>query len=240
VRTVEAAGVSLALREWGEPGSPPLLFWHGAGDGSAQFEQAGRVLADEDGLHVLAPDAPGHGHSGPLADDEYLPSRLAAVAASLLAELGMGATVWAGYSWGASVGCRFAAEHPQQTRALVLLEGGFLDFGDLDRGAPEPRLEQLVREHGLAGALQWGLRREPVRETYAALRAAQLPVLLVVDRHDHGSETLGFDPVERFRAEVPQAQVERVETSHGHDLLGHDARNVARLVGDWLAAHDLL
>jgi hypothetical protein len=90
------------------------------------------------------------------------------------------------------------------------------------------------------GALQWGLRQEPVTDTYGALRERGLPVLLVTDLRDHWSGRLGFDPVERFRSEMPQAQVERVETPHGHDLLSHDARNVARVVGDWLASRDLL
>jgi hypothetical protein len=239
MKTVDAGGVELALHEWGEAESPPLLFWHGAGDGAAQWEQAARVLADEDGLRVLAPDAPGHGGSAALADADYRPSRLAEVAGALLDGLGIPSTIWAGFSWGAAVGCRFAAAYPGRTRALVLLEGGFVDFRDVPGDAERPQAE-LVAAHGLEGALQWGLRQEPVTETYGSLREHGVPILLVTDARDHWSERLGFDPVERLRAEVPQARVERVETPHGHDLLSHDARNVARLVGDWLAERDLL
>jgi pimeloyl-ACP methyl ester carboxylesterase len=239
MRTVDAGGVELALHEWGEPGSPSLLFWHGAGDAAGQFEQSARVLADEDGLRVLAPDCPGHGGSPPLADDDYRPSRLAGTAAALLDALELPAAIWTGFSCGASIGCRFAAAYPERTRALVLLEGGFVDFRDVP-GDAERLLAELVAAQGVERALQEGLRQEPVTDTYGALRERGVPVLLVTDARDHWSERLGFDPIERLRAEVPQTQVERVETPHGHDLLSHDARNVARLVGDWLAARDLL
>jgi pimeloyl-ACP methyl ester carboxylesterase len=239
VRTVDAGGVELALHEWGEPESPPLLFWHGAGDAAAQFEQSARVLADEDGLRVLAPDAPGHGGSRPLADDDCRPSRLAGTAAALLDALELPVAIWTGFSWGAAVGCRFAAAYPERTRALVLLEGGFVDFRDVPGDEDRP-LAELVAAHGVEGALQWGLRQEPVTDSYDALRERGVPVLLVTDARDHWSERLGFDPVDRLRAAVPQTQVERFETPHGHDLLSHDARNLARLVGDWLASRDLL
>lgn len=229
----------LALHEWGERDSPALLFWHGAGERAKQFEQAARVLADEDGLRVLAPDAPGHGGSAPLPGDAYLPSRLAELAVSLLDAQRVGQVLFSGFSWGACIGCSFAAAHPERTRALVLLEGGIVDFHDDARYRDRP-LDELVAEHGLDGALHWALWREPVTATYPAIREHGTPVLLVTDAREHWRKTLGFDPVERLVSEVPQTEVREVESPHGHDLLAHDPRNLARTIGDWLSARDLI
>ena len=197
------------------------------------------MLADEDGLRVLAPDAPGHGASARLPADGYLPSRLARIAASLLDARGVREAVCGGFGWGTSIACNFGAAYPQRTRALVLIEPGILDSHD-DASFGDRALEDLVGERGLDGALHWALWREPITSTYPALRHHGLPVLLVTDTREHYRESLGFDPVERVRHEVPQAEVREVVSRHGHDLLAHDARNVARIIGDWLAARDLI
>jgi pimeloyl-ACP methyl ester carboxylesterase len=233
MRTVTAGGVELALHEWGEPECAPILCWHGAGDHAKQFEQAARVWADEDGLRVLAPDAPGHGQSPPLADRDYRPSRVATIAAGLLDALGIEQTIWCGFSWGASVGCRFAAADPSRTRALVLIEGAFVDFRD-DPTLPKPPADDT----SLEADLQRGLRAEPTAEVYDALR--NLPLFLLTTSARAWQERLGFDPIERFRSHVPQADVREVENEHGHQLLAHDARNLARLIGDWLADRVLI
>jgi pimeloyl-ACP methyl ester carboxylesterase len=229
VRTVEAGGVAFAVREWGEAGSPSLLFWHGAGDGSREFEQPGRVFADEYGLYVVAPDAPGHGATPALPPGEYLPSRLASLAAALLDALAIETTTFAGFSWGGSIGCRFAAAFAERTRALVLIEGGHLDFRDVPGFEPPASLDAAVDADGLDGALQWGSLQEPATDTYPALAAGGVPVLLVTG----GFPGLPFDPAARLREQVPQAEVRTVEAAT-HDLLAHDPRNLARVVGDWL------
>jgi pimeloyl-ACP methyl ester carboxylesterase len=225
VRTVEAGGLAFAVHEWGEPGSPAVLFWHGAGDRSHQFEQPGRVLADEYGFFAVAPDAPGHGATPALPDEDYRPSRLAALAVALLDALAIETAAFAGFSWGGSIGCRFAAAFPERTRALVLIEGGHVDFRDVPGFEPPG-----AAEPGLQGALQWGSLQEPAADTYGALAASGVPVLLVT----RGFRSLPFDPAERLREHVPQAEVRTVEADT-HDVLADDSRNVARLVGEWLA-----
>lgn len=236
-RVVEVDGLPVTLLEVGEPESPPLLFWHGSGEHARSCEQSARVLADEDGLLVLAPDAPGHGRTPPLPYEDYLPSHLAVFAAHLLDVVGIASCVWCGFSWGASVGCRFAAQFPERTRALALLEGGHVDFGDLPGFTPPQSLAAEVAAHGLDGALRWGLVQEPATATYSALRAAGTPVLLVTA--ERAASTLPFDAAERLRAAVPQAVVERLDVPT-HELLAHRARDVARVVGDWLASRDLV
>jgi pimeloyl-ACP methyl ester carboxylesterase len=197
------------------------------------------VLADEDGLRVLAPDAPGHGASARLPYDAYLPSRLVRIAASLLDTCGVRQVLFSGFAWGACIACSFAAAYPERTRGLVLIEPGIVDSHD-DASFRDRALDELVAEHGVDGALHWALWREPVTAAYPALRRHAMPVLIVTDTRRHYRESTGFDPVERLRREVPHAEVREVQTTHGHDLLAHDSRNLARIIGDWLAARDLI
>ena len=95
------------------------------------------MLADRHGLHVVALDPPGHGASPALPPDAYRPSSLAELTATLLDELGLGRIVFIGFSWGARVGCSFAGRNPERTTALVLIDGGYVEPGDLgaDLGA---------------------------------------------------------------------------------------------------------
>jgi pimeloyl-ACP methyl ester carboxylesterase len=53
------------------------------------------------------------------------------VATELLDELGVGETVFLGFSVGAEVACAFGARYPDRTTALVLVDGGYWDFADL-------------------------------------------------------------------------------------------------------------
>jgi pimeloyl-ACP methyl ester carboxylesterase len=235
VRSVEAGGIPFALREWGDVTSPPLLAWHGAGERSRFWEQPARVLAEEDGVRVIAPDAPGHGATPALPDRDYRPSRMAALAAALLDALAVDSCLFAGFSWGASVGCRLVAAYPQRVRALVLIDGGVVDFRDLPGFQPPAGLDAAVAQLGLAGAVQWGSVLEPTSDTYGALRAWGGPVLLITD----GEWRLPFDPIARLREAVPQVDVHRVPAG-GQDSVAQDPRNVARVGGDWLAGRNLI
>jgi pimeloyl-ACP methyl ester carboxylesterase len=125
------------LYEWGDPAGRPLLYWDGLGGSGLHANEIGPILAEVYGFHVLAPDPPGHGRSLALPPAEYRPSRLAALAAELVAER----TVFVGFSVGAEVGVAFAARHPEKTRALVLVDGGHWDFADVpgfDTSRPPP------------------------------------------------------------------------------------------------------
>jgi pimeloyl-ACP methyl ester carboxylesterase len=233
MRTVAAGGIELALREWGEPDCPPMVCWHGAGDTSRRFEQAAEVWTNEDGLRVLAPDAPGHGRSPALQDGDYRPSRLAAAAAALLDAAQIQQTVWCGFAWGATIGCYFAAAYPQRTRALVLIGGGFVDLRD-DTRTSEPAPDDT----SLDAALQRGMRAEAAADVYDRLGGT--PVMLLAASVDAWRAALRFEPLERFRQRVPQADVHELEGVERHDLLSADVRNHARLVGDWLSDRGLV
>ena len=128
---VALTGGSIHVRDWGEAGSPPLLYWDGLGGCGLHANELAPVLVHEYGLRVISPDPPGHGESAALPAGSYLPSALADVAGELLTELGVDRAVFVGFSWGARVGCSFAARFPERTAGLVLIDGGYVDPGDV-------------------------------------------------------------------------------------------------------------
>jgi len=110
--------------EWGRRGDPALLYWDGLGGTGLHANEIGPILAEEHGLHVVAPDPPGHGASPAGDADSFRPARLAATAVDLLSELEIDRVAFLGFSWGGRVGVLFAARFPERTRALALVEGG--------------------------------------------------------------------------------------------------------------------
>jgi len=128
---VGLSGGPIHVHDWGEVASPPLLYWDGLGGCGLHANELAPVLVHEYGLRVISPDPPGHGESAALPVDSYRPSALADVAAELLTELGVDRAVFVGFSWGARVGCSFAARFPERTAGLVLIDGGYVDPGDV-------------------------------------------------------------------------------------------------------------
>jgi len=128
---VGLSGGPIHVHDWGEVASPPLLYWDGLGGCGLHANELAPVLVHGYGLRVISPDPPGHGESAALPVDSYRPSALADVAAELLSELGVDRAVFVGFSWGARVGCSFAARFPERTAGLVLIDGGYVDPGDV-------------------------------------------------------------------------------------------------------------
>jgi pimeloyl-ACP methyl ester carboxylesterase len=70
VRSVQRDDISLAIAEFGQGGSPSVLFAHGFGQTRHAWTGSAMALAAL-GMHVVAFDARGHGESGRPADGEY-------------------------------------------------------------------------------------------------------------------------------------------------------------------------
>jgi pimeloyl-ACP methyl ester carboxylesterase len=280
---VEASAGCFFVYEWGDPGGSAVLFWDGQGGSGLHANEMAPILADDYGLRVIAPDAPGHGRSPALPLEAYRPSMLAMVAADLLSALGVSRAAFVGFSWGAEIGCAFAARFPQRTTQLVLIDGGYWDFADLpsfDTSADletrvavarerasktwypswdayfaaesaalrrwTPALEGAHRatmreEDGriipilsgeVVGAIHYGNCVEPTSSTYAALRVAHVPILLLTPS-ELRPEGVARDGVSRFQRNVPQLRVQRMP-GDVHDLVSYAAPEVAVIVGDWL------
>jgi pimeloyl-ACP methyl ester carboxylesterase len=268
----ELTAASLFVREWGSEGAPTVLYWDGLGGCGLHANEIAPILVKEHGCRVIAPDPPGHGRSPSVPPDGFLPSRLAELAAGLLSELGVDRAAFVGFSWGAQVGCSFAARLPERTASLVLIEGGYFqppEAGTLESCIEEARLEAeeetfenwdayfayereslrrwtpaleeahravMQEEKGRVvpvlavealGAIKHGNRREPAPDTYPAIAAAGVPVLLVTYRVN--------EPIERFRSALPKARVELIEDGI-HDLVSFAPAEVAELIGSFVTA----
>jgi pimeloyl-ACP methyl ester carboxylesterase len=144
LRTVELAEATLAVREWGEPGGRPLLFLHSLGPtaSAAVLELAAAPLVER-GLRLVAPDQPGFGRSPALPAERYAVPALGALAWELADVLELEQPIVSGHSWGGVVACFIAAQRPEDTRALVLVDSGHVDYRDLP---PYARMELTLDE----------------------------------------------------------------------------------------------
>jgi pimeloyl-ACP methyl ester carboxylesterase len=236
---------SVFARSWGEPTGLPLLCWHGAGGSCADYACVAPALADRLGARVVAIDGPGHAQSWPRTADAFRPSALARLASEILDELDAAQTVFLGFSWGATVGCWFAALNPERTIALALVEGGHFDFADLSDFRTDRTLDEFVadaeasaardgEEFGMhtpavAGAMVYGLCREPATASYSRLAESRTPVLFL-----GASGNASAVEVERLSRLVPQSKVVQLPSS-SHELLRDAPNDVAGELSDWLA-----
>lgn len=117
VRERFVAGV--AVREWGDPEEPAILLWPGLGATGAYFAAVAEALPGR----AVAVDPPGFGRSAALAPCTY--ERLVGVAADIVDACGCRAMI--GHSLGAFLGVGVATRPPAALRAVVLIDGGFLD-----------------------------------------------------------------------------------------------------------------
>ena len=122
-----------------------MLFWPGLNPFAPwQLDEAGPIWAERYGFRVLAISPPGW-ETPPLPTPEYRPTALAARIAALLDALELTRVAFIGFSWGASIGCHFAAAYPERLSALVLLDAGYTDFQDFS-AAPEREIEEVASE----------------------------------------------------------------------------------------------
>jgi pimeloyl-ACP methyl ester carboxylesterase len=133
------------VREWGERGRRPLLFWHALGAvlSGAWIGEAAEELAAR-GLHVVALDGPGFGASPALPPARYAVDALAELLWRIADELELERPALAGHSWGGTVAVHAAADRPSDVSALVLLDSGHLDYADDPSSNPEATLEERI------------------------------------------------------------------------------------------------
>jgi pimeloyl-ACP methyl ester carboxylesterase len=128
-RRLMLAGVSTAVLEGGD--GPPVVLLHGPGEFAAKWM---RVIPELVKTHrVVAPDLPGHGASdvngGHLGAD-----RMAAWLGELIERTCPSRPTLVGHVLGGAIAARFAIDHPDRLRVLVLV-----DSLGLGRFRPSPR-----------------------------------------------------------------------------------------------------
>jgi pimeloyl-ACP methyl ester carboxylesterase len=109
----------LAYREWGDRTAPGIVLWPGLGATGAYFAAIAEALPGRG----VAVDPPGFGRSPPLDTCTY--SGLVDLAAAVVRAFGGCAIV--GHSLGAHIAAGVACDPPAGLRAVVLIDGGFMD-----------------------------------------------------------------------------------------------------------------
>lgn len=128
-RHMEIQGVDVAYREAGDPSKPTILLLHGFPTSSHMYRELIPQLADR--YHVIAPDYPGFGASAmpALADFDYSFANFADVVDELLQQKGVEKYSMYLMDYGAPVGFRLFAKHPERVQGFVIQNGNAYDEG---------------------------------------------------------------------------------------------------------------
>ncbi|MGC4006584.1 MAG: alpha/beta fold hydrolase [Pirellulales bacterium] len=128
-KTAKVGELDIFYREAGPKDAPAILLLHGFPTSSQMFRDLIPALADK--YRVIAPDYPGYGHSSMPTHDkfQYTFDNLAATIDAFTEKVGL--TKYALYvmDYGAPVGYRIAAAHPDRITAIVVQNGNAYDEG---------------------------------------------------------------------------------------------------------------
>jgi lipase len=123
---VPVAGGALTVARAGPPpgaGRTVVLVLHGMTSSHMAYRTVARQLCDARPICLLAPDLRGRGRSAHLPEPYGIAVHVADMIA-VLDHVGADRAIVVGHSMGCNIGARFAADHPERTAALVLLDGG--------------------------------------------------------------------------------------------------------------------
>jgi esterase len=117
---VEANGLRFHYLEWGDPTNRSIVMLHGMGQTAHSWDFAALALCDR--YHVVALDQRGHGDSDWDADADYSLSAHQSDLAAVLDALGLDDIVLVGLSMGGRSAFTYAADHPGQVVALIVVD----------------------------------------------------------------------------------------------------------------------
>jgi pimeloyl-ACP methyl ester carboxylesterase len=122
-------GVDVFYREAGQKGAPAILLLHGFPTSSAMYRNLIPALADS--YHVIAPDLPGFGFTKapPRGEYSYTFDNLAKTIDGFTAKIRLDRFAIQIFDYGAPVGLRLAAWHPDRVTAIVSQNGNAYEEG---------------------------------------------------------------------------------------------------------------
>jgi len=141
----------IAYREAGPADGPVALLVHGYPESSYMWRDVLPSVADA-GWRAVAPDLPGFGDSP--ADPPGTWERQIEALQRLHDGLELGPVALVVHDWGGLIGLRWACDHPDLVRALVISDTGFFSDGKWHGMA------QALRTEGQGEELMEGMTRE--------------------------------------------------------------------------------
>ena len=134
-KSVEIDGIKIFYREAGPADAPTILLLHGFPTSSHMFRNLIPALSDR--FHLVAPDYPGFGNSDQPALDrfDYSFDNLAVLMEAFVDRLGIKRYSLYLMDYGAPIGFRLAAKHPERVESLIVQNGnayaeGLREFWD--------------------------------------------------------------------------------------------------------------
>lgn len=109
------------------PEASPFLLIHGLASNAQTWDKVARILV-ETGANVIAIDQRNHGRSQ-ATESGFDFETVTADIHTLLDQLGWESPILVGQSWGGNVLTEFGARYPGRAKAIVMVDGGFLDIG---------------------------------------------------------------------------------------------------------------
>ncbi|MGH8427293.1 MAG: alpha/beta fold hydrolase [Gammaproteobacteria bacterium] len=127
--TIDVDGFNVFYREAGSPTSPKLLLLHGFPSAGHMFRHLIPLLADH--FHIIAPDLPGFGQSAmpPRSEFKYTFENLTEVIDRFTEVVGFDRFLMYVFDYGAPVGFRIAAKHPDRVTGIISQNGNAYDEG---------------------------------------------------------------------------------------------------------------
>ncbi len=128
-RTVEIDGLDIVYREAGSKDAPAVLLLHGFPTSSHMFRNLMPALADE--FYLVAPDYPGFGNSSqpPMEEFDYTFDQLAEIVEKFTEKIGLDRYSIYLMDYGAPIGFRLAAKHPDRVDTLLVQNGNAYEEG---------------------------------------------------------------------------------------------------------------
>ena len=135
-KTVNINNIHIFYREAGDTNNPTILLLHGFPSSSHMYRNLLTKLMDE--YHVIAPDYPGFGNSDQPGMDEfeYTFDSLADIINNFVENLMLEKFSIYVHDYGAPVGFRIAAKHPERIQAIITQNGNAYEEGLLSAWDP--------------------------------------------------------------------------------------------------------
>ena len=136
-RTEIIEGLNIYFREAGSKNNPTVILLHGFPTSSHMFRSLIPALAKD--YHVIAPDYPGYGNSSmpSVSEFDYTFDHMATIVEQLITKLKLKKYSLYVMDYGAPIGFRIAANHPERIQSLIIQNGNAYDEG-IDNNFWEP------------------------------------------------------------------------------------------------------